>query len=207
MGRRSKQESDRSSKDSILLKINIYNRQKALSISKKSVQRSVEALCTYLGIECEEISIYFVTEKKICDLHQKFFNDPSLTDCITFPVDAFYTRSDSQVGLGAGSKRRKSILEQGASIEEYNPLFKNRFSAGFNPAPRPTCESLRVYLGDIFVCPAAAVRFDPERAYQETLLYCIHGILHLLGYDDRDPKKRRIMRKMEKRCMDHLYPK
>ncbi|HSX38436.1 MAG TPA: hypothetical protein VLE95_06365 [Chlamydiales bacterium] len=56
-----------------------------------------------------------------------------------------YTRSDSKVGLWAGSKRRKSILEKGASIEEYNPLFKNRFSAAFNPAQRSILESFWVY--------------------------------------------------------------
>jgi probable rRNA maturation factor len=127
----------------------VYNRQKALAISKSSVRRVLEGLCSFLRIQCEEISVYFVSEKKICQLHVEFFNDPSPTDCISFPVDD-------------------------------------------------------AYLGDVFICPNAALRFDPARPYEETLLYLIHGILHLIGYDDIEPKAKRSMRKMEKKCMDHL---
>lgn len=87
----------------------------------------------------------------MCDLHQQFFNDPSPTDCISFPIDD-------------------------------------------------------KILGDIFVCPktaidyAARIKKDP---YPETALYIIHGILHLLGFDDLEAPKRRIMRKKEKQCMAH----
>ncbi|HSX37390.1 MAG TPA: hypothetical protein VLE95_00995 [Chlamydiales bacterium] len=77
-----------------------------------------------------------------------------------------YTQSDSKVGLWAGSKRRKSIPEKGASIEEYNPLFKNRFSAAFNPAQKPTFESLWVYLFSclliLFVNPSFGAFFEKE---------------------------------------------
>ncbi|HSX38350.1 MAG TPA: prolipoprotein diacylglyceryl transferase [Chlamydiales bacterium] len=56
-----------------------------------------------------------------------------------------YTQIDSKVDFWTGSKRRKSILEKGASIQQYNPLFNNRFSAAFNPAQKPTFESIWVY--------------------------------------------------------------
>ena len=35
----------------------------------------------------DEVGIYFVTSPKISSLHQDFFNDPSPTDCISFPID------------------------------------------------------------------------------------------------------------------------
>jgi probable rRNA maturation factor len=131
------------------LEFNVYNRQKALPLSKASVRRALGALASFLSIEGEELSVYFVTEKKICQLHAEFFDDPSPTDCITFPIDS-------------------------------------------------------KYLGDIFVNPAAALRYDSKNPYRETLLYVVHGILHLLGYDDLKPKTRGAMRKIEKMCMDHL---
>lgn len=109
----------------------------------------MEALCSFLSIDCDELSVYFVSEKKICALHKKYFDDPTPTDCITFPIDASY-------------------------------------------------------LGDLFISPAAALRYDPEKPYRETTLYLVHGLLHLLGYDDIDPLQRKAMRKMEKRCMGHL---
>ncbi len=74
--------------------------------------------------------------------------------------------------------------------------------------PAPTdCMTFPIdccYLGDIFISPQAALRYAPNQPYQETLLYLIHGLLHLLGYDDLKPTARRTMRKMEKKCMDHL---
>lgn len=63
-------------------------------------------------------------------------------------------------------------------------------------------ETGHTYLGDIFVCPEAAFSYpDP---YSETSLYVLHGLLHLLGYDDMDAKSRKIMRKREKTYMTHL---
>ncbi|HLB52742.1 MAG TPA: rRNA maturation RNase YbeY [Chlamydiales bacterium] len=91
---------------------------------------------------------------------------------------------------------------------------KNRISSlhkQFFGDPTPTdCISLPLdenYLGDLFVCPAVAIDYAKKKGldpYEETLLYIIHSLLHLRGYDDLDPKKRRVMRKKEKRCMNHL---
>lgn len=134
------------------MKIDIVNRQKELSIKKSSVRKLVQSLLEYLEIDCEEIAIYFVSEQKICALHDRFFNDPSPTDCISFPVD-----------------------EQ--------------------------------TLGEIFVCPKTAVDYASKKGldpYEEAALYIIHGILHLIGYDDLEAKERRTMRKKEKSCMRHL---
>jgi probable rRNA maturation factor len=45
--------------------------------------------------------------------------------------------------------------------------------------------------GEILVCPAVAqdraVEFG-HKLEQEVLLYCLHGMLHLAGYDDTTPK-------------------
>ena len=64
------------------------------------------------------------------------------------------------------------------------------------------------YLGDLFICPEIALEFTQKREgrdpYRETLLYLVHGYLHLIGYSDQDPFSRKTMRKMEKKCMDHL---
>ena len=36
----------------------------------------------------------------------------------------------------------------------------------------------------------------------ELYLYVVHGVLHLLGYDDRTQKQRQIMQKKEKEYVD-----
>jgi probable rRNA maturation factor len=135
------------------LKIAIFNRQKDLLINKSSVRALVKEVLRFLKIECDEVSFYFVTQKAISKLHEEFFQDPTPTDCISFPID-------------------------------------------------------KDHLGEIFVCPATAISYAKKKKldpYKETSLYVIHGLLHLLGYDDLKEKARRAMRKKEKSCMRHLY--
>ncbi len=152
MGRRYKYPRDRTPQNSLRLKIAVYNRQKDLDIDKSSVRALVKATLAFLKKECKEVGVYFVAEKEICKLHQQFFNDPTPTDCISFPID-------------------------------------------------------EAHLGEIFVCPAVALAYAKRRKddpHREVALYVIHGLLHLLGYDDLEPAQRRTMRKKEKSCIRHL---
>ena len=52
------------------------------------VKKAVSFLLKELNISTDEVIFHFVSEKKISLLHKKFFNDPSPTDCITFPIDS-----------------------------------------------------------------------------------------------------------------------
>lgn len=58
--------------------------------------------------------------------------------------------------------------------------------------------------GEVVVCADVAARAAPQYgwdAQSELLLYVIHGVLHLVGYDDRTPKQRRLMRQKERRYL------
>jgi probable rRNA maturation factor len=153
MGRWQKHESDRPPQNSIgVVTISIYNRQEDLKVDKGSVRALVLATLKFLKIPFDEVTIYFVSVKEISKLHEEFFQDPTPTDCITFPLD-------------------------------------------------------ETHLGEVFVCPAVAIQYAEKRKldpYKETALYIIHGLLHILGYDDLEEKARRTMRKKEKSCMSHL---
>ncbi|MFT4552713.1 MAG: putative rRNA maturation factor [Chlamydiales bacterium] len=62
-------------------------------------------------------------------------------------------------------------------------------------------------LGDVFVCPRTAIDYAKQHdtePYEETTLYIVHGILHLLGYDDIDEDDRKKMRSAESRNMANL---
>lgn len=137
------------------VQVHLFNRQKDLPIDLSYVDKAIRETLAFLNISCDEIGVYFVTKKKIGSLHAEFFDDPTPTDCITFPIDASY-------------------------------------------------------LGDLFICPAVAIDYVKEHGgtpWEETLLYLIHGLLHLAGHDDMSPAPRKIMRKMEKHCMRHLKTK
>lgn len=58
--------------------------------------------------------------------------------------------------------------------------------------------------GDIAICVADAVSQAAEFHTtwpEEITRYVIHGILHLLGYDDLSPAKRRTMKQVENRLL------
>jgi probable rRNA maturation factor len=132
--------------------IHVFDRQKDLKISKSSARALVQSVFEHLAVPCTEtcteIGVYFVTEKRIAELHAEFFQDPTPTDCISFPI------------------------------------------------------------GEIFVCPKVAISYAQKHnldPYAETSLYLVHGLLHLLGYDDLEPKEKRRMRQKEKSCIGYLH--
>lgn len=62
-------------------------------------------------------------------------------------------------------------------------------------------------LGEIFVCPEVAIEYANEHGldpYEETTLYVVHGLLHLMGYDDIEEVDVQAMRGAEKRHMSAL---
>lgn len=111
----------------------------------------------------DEAAVHFIGQKAMKSLHGRFFNDFSLTDCISFPM-----------------------MDATLSGKGYR------------------------FLGEVFVCPEVALAYarktkgDP--AFEITL-YVVHGLLHLMGYDDIKEKDRMRMRAAEERQMRHLSRK
>ena len=62
-------------------------------------------------------------------------------------------------------------------------------------------------LGEIFVCPKTAIEYaskEKKDPYQETTLYIIHSLLHLMGYRDSEDEEIQLMRQAEERHLTHL---
>ncbi|MFI5333549.1 MAG: rRNA maturation RNase YbeY [Chlamydiales bacterium] len=140
------------------LTVEFRNRQTDLPLSKSEVVTFVSKILEMLKVVCDAVAVHFVTEQEIAKLHQIYFDDDSVTDTISFPLDS--------------------------------------------PGTVPLC-----HLGEVFVCPSVARKYSKRHGldpYEETMLYLTHGILHLLGYDDQDPKSRKKMRAMERKCMQLL---
>jgi probable rRNA maturation factor len=107
-----------------------------------------------------EVSLLFVDEPTIAELHERFLGEPGPTDVLSFPLD------DEPLGSGRAP------------------------DAGGTGPGEPPEEEVPDLLGDVVVCPAVAasnaardgVTYDDELA-----LLVVHGTLHLLGWDhERD---------------------
>jgi probable rRNA maturation factor len=65
----------------------------------------------------------------------------------------------------------------------------------------------RCVAGEVVVCVPEARRHAKERrtsVRDEVLLYAIHGMLHLSGFDDRTPSDYRTMHRTEDRILTQL---
>jgi len=61
--------------------------------------------------------------------------------------------------------------------------------------------------GEILVCPAVARDRVAEyglKLEEEVLLYCLHGLLHLVGYDDKTPALAREMEEAQARLLEQV---
>ncbi len=66
------------------------------------------------------------------------------------------------------------------------------------------------HLGEVFVCPKTACEYVKAHGgnfHDEILLYVVHGMLHLFGYDDLDDADRIEMRAAENRHLLNLKEK
>ncbi len=61
--------------------------------------------------------------------------------------------------------------------------------------------------GEIVICPAVAREQSPHFGLEvghEVLLYGIHGLLHLAGYDDQTEKEAREMARIQQQLLDRI---
>lgn len=70
------------------MKIFIFNKQTDVSLCSRKTRIAVAFILNFFKIKTDEISVHFVSKKKICSLHKDLFNDPSFTDTITLPLDS-----------------------------------------------------------------------------------------------------------------------
>ena len=107
-----------------------------------------------------ELSVLLVDETTMTDLHVKWMDEPGPTDVLSFPMDELRPPS---MGGAHGAR-----------------------AGGEEAGPEPGL------LGDVVLCPqvaAAQARKAGHSAQDELELLCVHGILHLLGYDHADSEE------------------
>lgn len=139
--------------------IAITNLHPRLRLDRRAVARVITTLDAHAsafrnGCPTGELSLVFMTDPALAQLHAEFLDDPSITDVITFEGNA-------AAGLA----------------------------------------------GEICVSVDTAVVYAKKHRRDfsnELTLYVIHGWLHLAGYDDLQPAKKRTMRRAEKRALQIL---
>lgn len=100
-----------------------------------------------------EMTVMFVDEDEMEQLHVRWLDLPGPTDVMSFPMDELRPGRDGELA-----------------------------PAGM--------------LGDVVICPSVAAKQARDAGHstvEEMLLLCIHGILHLLGFDHAEPEEEKEM--------------
>jgi len=145
-------------------RVEIHNHQHEITFSfdEDAVCSLVETVLSCEGTTADLVEIHFMSDSEMRHYHDVHFQDPSSTDCISFPID----------------------------------------SEQIDDGPR--------VLGDILVCPKTALTYIQQHGgsfQNEFALYIVHGLLHLLGYDDIDDEQKKSMRSAEQRSLDAFSAK
>ncbi len=125
-----------------------------------------------------ELSVIFVDEQAITDLHERFLDEPGPTDVLAFPLD-----------------------------DDVAPGGRQPDEGGRGPGAQPDPTDLPTVLGDVVVCPTVAKRQAEERGLavdDELALLVVHGVLHLLDYDHAEPAETERMRRRERELLDRF---
>ncbi|NQT28527.1 MAG: rRNA maturation RNase YbeY [Candidatus Omnitrophica bacterium] len=111
------------------------------------------------------------------------------------------------VFLKISSKELSILLCDDALIKKLNKKYFNKFSVTDVIAFPLTDDLEENYLGEVIVSVEEAVKVARRlgcKWQDELRLYLIHGILHLLGYDDRTRFKKARMEKEQERILKNI---
>jgi probable rRNA maturation factor len=175
--------------------LTLRNRHRTRRVDLRLLRRIVKALLRETQInEGYDLGVYLVAAPEMTRLNETFLQHKGPTDVITFnytepPARILPASQDSQTGC---SRRRQSAH---SSRTENGADCRRRLQRD---------DVLRLgqphLHGEIFICIDEAVsqarRF--HNAWQSELVrYVVHGVLHLLGFDDRNSRARRLMKVAE----------
>lgn len=124
-----------------------------------------------------ELSLVFLTDAALARLHADFLADPTITDVITFEGDPLLgTAGEICISADAALRHLAAPAQTRAASPRSRPARRR------SPDSRPATPN------------SAALS-------AELTLYLVHGWLHLAGYDDLQPAKKRVMRRAEARAL------
>ncbi len=67
--------------------VEIFDTQKDFLLEHDQVEQLVKEVIQFNNVKVDEVGIHIISNKEMCHLHEVYFDDPSPTDCISFPLE------------------------------------------------------------------------------------------------------------------------
>jgi probable rRNA maturation factor len=96
--------------------LSITNRQKTLPIDRRRIRRAILAILRDADVTDANLSVAIVDDPTIAELHERFLNDPTPTDVLSFVLERSETFLEGEVVVSAdtaaaNAKRYRSTPE------------------------------------------------------------------------------------------------
>jgi len=152
----------------------LANEQSAIALRKRRLGDALRVALEDERVATCDLSIAVVTDERIHEINRQFLNHDFPTDVITFELNPAIRVP--------GIRRRPTgmPIRRGAALQ---------------------------IEGEIVVSAETARRCAPEfgwTPHEELMLYLVHGVLHLCGYDDLDSREEKVMRRRESEILAKL---
>ena len=178
--------------------IDISDRQSQLSVDVDRLRAAIEHVLSDEGITSAEISVALVDDTQIHRINREFLGHDYPTDVVSFLLN--------EGGRGSAVRGQRSEVSSprpdvaGCARPDSQPSTFNLQPSTLNLQPAP----YRHLDGELVVSTETAAReaiVHGWTAADELLLYVVHGMLHLCGYDDLNDEARPIMRDRERQLL------
>ena len=109
------------SADSPAIRVQVENLQDDLPVDPDRVERLVRFVLEGEG-RSGEISVCFVDDERIGQIHGEFLDDPTATDVITFPLNGDDSRTlDGEIVISSGAALRQAQEHRSTPLTELHP--------------------------------------------------------------------------------------
>ena len=178
--------------------IDIADRQTSLVLDEPRLREAVVRVLTEERVPSATISLALVDDAEIQRVNREFLGHDFPTDVISF-------RLNEDEGQGSGRELRvegRGLRVRGSEegtpclLPDLQPSTLNPQSSPLNPQPHLE--------GELIVSTETALREAATHGWSpqdEVLLYVVHGLLHLCGYDDLTDEARPAMRVREREVL------
>ncbi|MEK6260780.1 MAG: rRNA maturation RNase YbeY [Planctomycetota bacterium] len=165
--------------------IDIADRQTCLVLDEPRLREAVVRVLTEERVHAANISLALVDDAEIHRVNREFLGHDYPTDVISFRLDENRRQGSEVRGQGSGVRNQeRSEALSDPSIPHHSSFITHHCLEGELIVSTET--ALR---------EAAAHGWSPQ---DEVMLYLVHGLLHLCGYDDLTDEARPAMRVRER---------
>ena len=182
--------------------IDISNRQAALTFDENRVQTAVLRALASEQVASAVLSISIVDDAAIHVINRDHLQHDYPTDVISFQLD-FVSADDLQYDDEAENEEENDddfpdddgeVDDDSANVADCELLTEGR-------AAGAAIEGEIIASAEMAVSMAADGKWSAEA---ELILYIVHGLLHICGYDDLTPEEKCIMRARERAILSEL---